>query len=192
MEGIEIADEEKKVPVWNSYDEDALMELQELNDKYKKFLSDCKTERESTDEAVRQAKEAGYVDLKEIIASGRKLSAGDKVYAVNMGKALAMFNIGTMPLENGMSILGAHIDTCRLDVKQNPLYEAGGMAYLDTHYYGGIKKYQWVTLPLALHGVVAKPDGTVKTITIGEDEADPVFCVTDLLIHLSKEAGFKK
>lgn len=187
-----MADEEKKVPVWNSYDEDALMELQELNDKYKKFLSDCKTERESTDEAVRQAKEAGYVDLKEIIASGRKLSAGDKVYAVNMGKALAMFNIGIMPLENGMSILGAHIDTCRLDVKQNPLYEAGGMAYLDTHYYGGIKKYQWVTLPLALHGVVAKPDGTVKTITIGEDEADPVFCVTDLLIHLSKDQIEKK
>ena len=104
-----------------------------------------------------------------------------------MEKAVVLFNIGTEPLEQGMNILGAHIDTCRLDVKQNPLYEDGGLAYLDTHYYGGIKKYQWVTIPLAMHGVVAKKDGSVVEICIGEDESDPVFCVTDLLIHLSQE-----
>lgn len=116
-----------------------------------------------------------------------KLKAGDKIYAVNMKKSIVLFQIGEEPLEQGLAILGAHIDTCRLDVKQNPLYEDGGLAYLDTHYYGGIKKYQWVTLPLALHGVVVKKDGTVVEICIGEAEGDPVFCVTDLLIHLSQE-----
>ena len=136
---------------------------------------------------MRQAREAGYRDLKEVIASGHRLEAGDKVYAVNMKKSIVLFQIGEAPIAYGMNILGAHIDTCRLDVKQNPLYEDGGLAYLDTHYYGGIKKYQWVTLPLALHGVVVKPDGKVIEVCIGEDEGDPVFCVTDLLIHLSQE-----
>ena len=179
--------ETKTVPVWNQYSEDERQALEKLCTGYREFLSHCKTERESVKEAIRQAKAAGYRDLKEVIASGHKLEAGDKVYAVNMKKAIVLFQIGEEPIAYGMNILGAHIDTCRLDVKQNPLYEDGGLAYLDTHYYGGIKKYQWVTLPLALHGVVVKPDGKVIEICIGEDEDDPVFCVTDLLIHLSQE-----
>jgi len=179
--------DEKKTSLWNQYTEAEKAELEELNAGYREFLTNCKTERESVKEAVKQAEAAGYRNLAAVIKNGEKLTGGDKVYAINMEKAIVLFNIGTEPLEQGMNILGAHIDTCRLDVKQNPLYEDGGLAYLDTHYYGGIKKYQWVTLPLALHGVVAKKDGTVVEICIGEDEADPVFCVTDLLIHLSQE-----
>lgn len=178
---------EEKKSVWSQYSEQEKQELEQLNQGYRDFLSNCKTERESVVEAVKQAEAAGYRDLFAIVRNGEKLSAGDKVYAVNMKKALVLFNIGEEPLEKGMNILGAHIDTCRLDVKQNPLYEDGGLAYLDTHYYGGIKKYQWVTQPLALHGVVAKKDGRVIDICIGEEEDDPVFCVTDLLIHLSQE-----
>ena len=177
----------KKDSVWSQYTEEDKQALEALNTGYREFLSRCKTERESAAEAVRQAEAAGYRNLADILAAGEKIQAGDKVYAVNMKKAVVLFHIGTEPLEKGMAILGAHIDTCRLDVKQNPLYEDGGLAYLDTHYYGGIKKYQWVTLPLAIHGVVAKKDGTVQEIVIGEDESDPVFCVTDLLIHLSQE-----
>ena len=179
--------EEKKDSIWSQYSEAEKQELEELNKGYREFLTNCKTERESVKEAIKQAEAAGYRNLADIIKSGEQLAAGAKVYAVNMEKAIVLFNIGTEPLEQGMNILGAHIDTCRLDVKQNPLYEDGGLAYLDTHYYGGIKKYQWVTLPLALHGVVAKKDGSVVEICIGEDENDPVFCVTDLLIHLSQE-----
>jgi len=179
--------EEKKDSLWSQYSDTEKQELEALNKGYREFLTTCKTERESVKEAVKQAKAAGYRNLTDIIRSGEKLTAGAKVYAVNMEKALVLFNIGTEPLEQGMNILGAHIDTCRLDVKQNPLYEDGGLAYLDTHYYGGIKKYQWVTIPLAMHGVVAKKDGSVVEICIGEDESDPVFCVTDLLIHLSQE-----
>ncbi|MBO5588886.1 MAG: aminopeptidase [Anaerovibrio sp.] len=184
--------DEKKTPIWNKYTEAEKKALHKLNEGYKNFLSQCKTERESVVEAVKQAEKAGYKNLDDIIKSGKKLSVGDKVYAVCMGKAIAMFNIGTESLEEGMAILGAHIDTCRLDLKQHPLYESDGMAYFDTHYYGGIKKYQWVTLPLALHGVVARLDGSVQEIVIGEDEGDPVFCVTDLLIHLSQEQMEKK
>ncbi|MBQ1461447.1 MAG: aminopeptidase [Selenomonas sp.] len=179
--------DEKKTSLWNQYTEAEKAELEELNAGYREFLTNCKTERESVKEAVKQAEAAGYRNLAAVIKNGEKLTAGDKVYAINMEKAIVLFNIGTEPLEQGMNILGAHIDTCRLDVKQNPLYEDGGLAYLDTHYYGGIKKYQWVTLPLALHGVVAKKDGTVVEICIGEEDNDPVFCVTDLLIHLSQE-----
>ena len=179
--------EDKKEAVWNTYSEAEKKALQTLCDGYRDFLTTCKTERESTREAVQQAEAAGYRNLTEMIKAGQTLKAGDKVYAVCMKKAVVLFNIGTEPLEKGLTILGAHIDTCRLDVKQNPLYEDNGLAYLDTHYYGGIKKYQWVTLPLALHGVVVKKDGTVLDIVIGEDETDPVFCVTDLLIHLSQE-----
>jgi aspartyl aminopeptidase len=178
---------EEKISIWNQYKEEEKQELEVLNKGYREFLSNCKTERESVAEAIRQAEAAGYRSLAEVVENGETLAAGDKVYAVNMKKAIVLFNIGEEPLEQGMNILGAHIDTCRLDVKQNPLYEDGGLAYLDTHYYGGIKKYQWVTLPLALHGVVVKKDGRVIEICIGEDEADPVFCVTDLLIHLSQE-----
>ena len=179
--------EEKKDSLWSQYSDTEKQELEALNKGYREFLTTCKTERESVKEAVKQAEAAGYRNLTDIIRSGEKLTAGAKVYAVNMEKAVVLFDIGTEALEQGMNILGAHIDTCRLDVKQNPLYEDGGLAYLDTHYYGGIKKYQWVTIPLAMHGVVAKKDGSVVEICIGEDESDPVFCVTDLLIHLSQE-----
>jgi len=177
----------KEQSVWLKYAGEERAAVDDLARDYIDFLSTCKTERESVVEAVRRAKECGYRDLADVIARGERLKAGDRVYAVNMKKAIVLFHIGTAPLEEGMNILGAHIDTCRLDVKQNPLYEDGGLAYFDTHYYGGIKKYQWVTIPLALHGVVVKKDGTVVEIVLGEKESDPVFCVTDLLIHLSQE-----
>ena len=176
-----------KKSAWLSYKEDERQSLNTLCEKYKDFLSCCKTERESLAFCVDVAQKAGYRDLNEVIKEGQALKDGDKLYAVNMNKALALFNIGSDPLEMGMNILGAHIDSCRLDVKQNPLYEDNGMAYFDTHYYGGIKKYQWVTTPLALHGVVVKKDGSTITLNLGEKDSDPVFCVTDLLIHLSQE-----
>ena len=184
--------DDKKTSVWLKYTPEERAAVDELARGYIDFLSDCKTERESVTEAVHLAQTAGYRDFADVIAAGTKLKAGDKVYAVNMKKAIVLFHIGTEPMEHGMNILGAHIDTCRLDVKQNPLYEDNGLAYFDTHYYGGIKKYQWVTIPLALHGVVVKKDGTVVEITLGEKADDPVFCVTDLLIHLSQEQLEKK
>ena len=143
-------------------------------------------------EIVKQAEAAGYVNFEKVLADKQTVKAGDKLYAVCMKKTIALFNIGTKPMEEGMNILGAHIDSPRLDVKQNPLYENDDMAYLDTHYYGGIKKYQWVTLPLAIHGVVVKKDGSVVDVVIGEKEEDPVFCITDLLIHLAGEQQEKK
>ena len=170
---------------WNTYGKREISELEELNSNYIDFLSDCKTERECVKETVRQAREKGYKSLEEVIEKGQPLKQGDKVYAVCMNKTVALFNIGKIPMEQGMNILGAHIDSPRMDIKQNPLYESNNMAYLDTHYYGGIKKYQWVTLPLAIHGVVVKKDGTKVEVNIGEKDADPVFCVTDLLIHLA-------
>ena len=191
MKGIHMSDD-KKTSVWSKYTMEERAAVDALADGYIDFLSDCKTERESVTEAVRRARAAGYRDLADVIAKGETLAAGDKVYAVNMKKAIVLFHIGKEPMERGMNILGAHIDTCRLDVKQNPLYEDNGLAYFDTHYYGGIKKYQWVTIPLALHGVVVKKDGTVVEITIGEKADDPVFCVTDLLVHLSQEQLEKK
>ena len=178
--------------VWTTYDEKAKAELNQLNENYIDFLSECKTERECVKEIVKQAKEAGYISLEEALEKGTPLKTGDKVYAVNMNKAVAMFQIGKKSLSEGMNILGAHIDSPRMDVKQNPLYENENMAYLDTHYYGGIKKYQWVTIPLAIHGVVAKKDGTVVEIAIGEKPEDPVFCVSDLLIHLAADQMDKK
>ena len=191
MKGIHMSDD-KKTSVWSKYTSEERAAVDALAHGYIDFLSDCKTERESVTEAVRRARAAGYRDLADVIANGETLAAGDKVYAVNMKKAIVLFHIGTEPMEHGMNILGAHIDTCRLDVKQNPLYEDNGLAYFDTHYYGGIKKYQWVTIPLALHGVVVKKDGTVVEITIGEKADEPVFCVTDLLVHLSQEQLEKK
>ncbi len=178
--------------VWKEYDKKEIKELEKLCKEYRKFLDNGKTERECVKYIVELAKEAGYQDFDEIKAAGKKLKTGDKVYAVNMKKAIALFQIGEEPLVNGMNILGAHIDSPRMDVKQNPLYEDTDFAYLDTHYYGGIKKYQWVTLPLAIHGVVAKKNGEVIDIVIGEDEKDPIFCVTDLLIHLAGEQMEKK
>ena len=184
--------DEQDIHVWNTYSEAEKKKVYALADDYRGFISDCKTERESAAETVRMAKAAGYIELSEAIRKRKKLKAGDKVYAVGMKKTVALFQIGTRPIEDGLAILGAHIDTCRLDLKQNPLYEDGGMAYLDTHYYGGIKKYQWVTIPLALHGVVVKKDGKTLTVNIGENEKDPVFCVTDLLIHLAQEQMEKR
>ena len=178
--------------VWETYSKEEVKELEVLNQEYREFLDSGKTERECVQTIVKMAKEAGYEDLWEVIEQKKTLTAGDKVYAVCMGKSIALFHVGTEPIENGMSILGAHIDSPRLDIKQNPLYEEQELAYLDTHYYGGIKKYQWVTLPLALHGVVAKKDGTVVEVVIGEDENDPVFCITDLLVHLAQEQQEKK
>ena len=154
-------------------------------DGYKEFMSLCKTERECTDEIIKQAESAGVCNLEKVIEEGTRLKPGDKVYANNMGKALALFVIGQEPIEKGMRILGAHIDSPRLDLKQNPLYEEGEQALLDTHYYGGVKKYQWVTLPMALHGVAVKKDGTTVKVVLGEDPKDPVVGITDLLIHLS-------
>ena len=181
-----------KENVWKTYDDAALQRLETVCGEYKAFLDAGKTERECVKETVRMAEAAGFKDLAQVLEAGEKLQAGDGVYAVNMKKAVALFRIGTRPLTDGMRILGAHIDSPRLDLKQNPLYEDTEMAFLDTHYYGGVKKYQWVTIPLAIHGVVAKKDGSVLEIAIGEDEADPVFCVTDLLIHLAAEQMEKK
>lgn len=157
---------------------------------YMEFLNNGKTERECVDRIVNRIEEAGYTELSKI--GKKKLKAGDKVYATWMNKTLVMFQIGKKPLQEGLNILGAHIDSPRLDVKQNPLYEDNGIAYLDTHYYGGIKKYQWVTLPLAIHGVVVKKDGTTVELAIGEDEDDPVFFISDLLPHLGAEQMDKK
>ena len=177
---------------WKTYNDSEKEQLQSLNADYIDFLSECKTERECISETVKRAKEKGYISLEEAIANNKKLKQGDKVYAVYMNKTIALFNIGKEPLEKGMNILGAHVDSPRMDVKQNPLYESEGMAYLDTHYYGGIKKYQWVTLPLAIHGVIVKKDGTTVNVNIGEKPEDPVFCVTDLLIHLAANQMEKK
>ncbi|BCJ93491.1 putative M18 family aminopeptidase 1 [Anaerocolumna cellulosilytica] len=175
----------KQKNAWLKYDENQTREIFAFNEGYKKFISDCKTERECVQEIIKLAREQGYTDLKDAIKAKTPLKAGDKVYINNMEKAVALFILGKEPLEKGLKILGAHIDSPRLDVKQVPLYEDTDMAMLDTHYYGGIKKYQWVTLPLAIHGVVVKKDGTVINVVIGEDENDPVIGITDLLVHLS-------
>ena len=161
-------------------------------EEYRKFISACKTERECTANLYEKAKNAGFVDMDELIASKGSVKAGDKIVANNMGKGLALFVMGRKDLEEGMNILGAHIDSPRLDLKQVPLYEDTEMAMLDTHYYGGVKKYQWVTLPMALHGVICKKDGTTVTVNIGDKPKDPVFGVSDLLIHLSADQLEKK
>ena len=177
---------------WKKYSEEKRKAVFAFGEDYKKFISDCKTERECVTELIAQAQAAGFEDLKEVIAQGRKIQPGDKLYADNMGKMLAVFVIGRQPLEEGMNILGAHIDSPRLDLKQVPLYEDTELALFDTHYYGGVKKYQWVALPLALHGVVVKKDGTKVVINIGEQENDPVFGISDLLVHLASEQLEKK
>lgn len=177
---------------WDKYSKAELKKVFTFSDGYKDFMSKCKTERECVTEFISMAEKEGYENIEDCIKQGKKLKAGDKVYADNKGKDLALFVIGKEPFEKGMKILGAHIDSPRLDLKQNPLYEDSDLALLETHYYGGIKKYQWVTLPLAIHGVVVKKDGTVKNIVIGEDENDPVVGVSDLLIHLAKDQMDKK
>lgn len=177
---------------WLSYGESDEKEMEKLAKDYRAFLDAGKTERECVTELVREAETNGYVSLEAKQAAGEKIQPGDKVYAVGMKKIMALFHVGQEPLEKGMNILGAHIDSPRLDVKQNPLYEDTDLAYLDTHYYGGVKKYQWVALPLAIHGVIAKKDGSVVNVTIGEDENDPVVYITDLLIHLAGKQLQKK
>lgn len=181
-----------KTNIWNTYSSDQLAELNEINERYKSCLNAGKTERECVELSIRMAEAAGYRSIEEVLAAGDKLKAGDKVYAVNMNKMLALFRIGEEPLSAGMNILGAHIDSPRIDVKQNPLYENEGLAYLDTHYYGGIKKYQWVAQPLSIHGVIVKKDGITEKVSIGEEENDPVFVITDLLVHLAQEQMEKK
>ena len=177
----------EKTSAWLKYDEKELKNLEDLSLGYRQFLDRGKTERECVKEIITAAERKGYENLETIIADKRKIKTGDKIYAVCMNKAVAMFNIGKNPLNEGMNILGAHIDSPRLDIKQNPLYEDTDLAFLDTHYYGGIKKYQWVALPLSIHGVVCKKDGRTVEISIGEKESDPVFCITDLLPHLAQD-----
>lgn len=182
----------EKINAWTKYSPAQTEELEALCAEYRDFLSRGKTERECVALTVEMAEACGYRNLSELIENGETVKAGDKIYAVNMGKAVILFKVGARPIEQGMNILGAHIDSPRLDVKQNPLYEDSGFAYLDTHYYGGVKKYQWVALPLAIHGVVAKKNGEVVNMVIGEDEADPVVSVTDLLPHLAADQMQKK
>lgn len=182
----------KTESVWTKYSEKQLKELEKLSADYRTFLDEGKTERECVSYIVNRIENEGYVELAKLLKSGKKIKAGAKVYAVNMDKSVVMYHIGKKPLEEGMNILGAHIDSPRMDVKQNPLYEDGDFAYLDTHYYGGIKKYQWVAIPLALHGVIVKKDGTTVIVNVGEEEDDPVFFISDLLIHLASEQMEKK
>ena len=166
---------------WKKYNQNEQLKVFAFNEEYKDFLSNGKTERLCVSQAIKLAEEKGYVNLNNV----KTLKVGDKVYATNKGKNVACFIIGKKDIEEGLRVLGAHIDSPRLDVKQNPVYEKDGFALLDTHYYGGIKKYQWVTIPLAIHGVVCKKDGTTVTVAVGDDEKDPVLGITDLLIHLS-------
>ncbi|MDD7016172.1 MAG: aminopeptidase, partial [Firmicutes bacterium] len=176
----------ERTSAWSTYTPENISELDRLCDRYKAFLDKGKTERECVSYAVELAEAQGFRNLQEYIEEGRTPEAGDKLYAVGMKKMLVLFRLGSRPLAEGMNILGAHIDSPRLDVKQNPLYDTDDMAYLDTHYYGGIKKYQWVAVPMAIHGVIARTDGTIVNVTIGENDDDPVFCFTDLLIHLAQ------
>ena len=177
----------ERINVWKTYDAAARLACMNLAEDYKRFLSSSKTERECVEFFIGEAERCGYIELSEAIRRGVQLQPGDRVYSVWMNKSLVMFEIGSRPLEEGLNILGAHIDSPRLDIKQNPLYEESEIAYLDTHYYGGIKKYQYVTLPLAIHGVVVKKSGETAVFNIGEEDDDPVFFISDLLIHLAQE-----
>lgn len=178
--------------LWNIYSEEQLKELEKVNSRYCTCLDAGKTERECVRTTIKMAKEAGYRDMKDLIKEGQSIKPGDKVYMDYTERAIVLFQVGSESMEKGMNILGSHIDSPRIDVKQNPLYEEKEIAYLDTHYYGGIKKYQWVTIPLAIHGVVIKKDGTKIDIVLGEDEKDPVFVITDILPHLGKQQRQKK
>ena len=182
----------EKKNIWETYDEKQLREMEHFTKEYMQFLDEGKTERECIDSIVNTIEKEGYVELADLQKKKQTVKPGDKVYAVCMNKTIVMFHVGSRPLEEGMNILGAHVDSPRLDIKQDPLYEDGGFAYLDTHYYGGVKKYQWVTIPLALHGVVIKKDGTTVEVKIVEEEDDPVFFISDLLIHLAAEQMEKK
>ena len=176
-----------KKNIWEKYTEIQENELKELTEDYKEFLTKCKTERECVSEIIKRVEQEGYRNLNDFITGNINIKTGDKIYVNNMDKAVALFVIGTDSITKGLNILGAHIDSPRLDLKATPLYEENEFAYFDTHYYGGIKKYQWVTLPLALHGIVVKKDGTKINIVIGEEKTDPVIGITDLLPHLAQD-----
>lgn len=177
--------QKKITSAWDKYDSKELKTVMALSQRYIDFMSLCKTERECVDEFVKRAEKDGYKNLNDIVKDGTKIKTGDKIYINYMGKAMAMFLIGSEPMEKGMRILGAHIDSPRLDLKQNPLFEDSDLAYFKTHYYGGIKKYQWLTLPLAIHGIFAKKDGSIEKVVFGEDDNEPVVGISDLLVHLS-------
>ena len=172
---------------WKKYTDIELEQIEALSRDYIDFISDNKTERECANAAITLCEKAGFLPLADAVARGEKPKVGDCLYAQTRGKAVILIQKGVQPLVNGLNILGAHIDSPRLDVKQNPLYEKDDFALLDTHYYGGIKKYQWVTTPLAIHGVIVKTDGSVVNVVVGENATDPVFCITDLLPHLGAE-----
>ncbi|MBO5031001.1 MAG: aminopeptidase [Lachnospiraceae bacterium] len=182
----------KKDNLWLGYTGTDKKNMNEVCERYKECLDKGKTERECASLAVELAEEKGYKELYGTLERGEAIKAGDKLYVLQMNKSVALFQIGRKPISEGMKILGAHMDSPRIDVKQNPVYEKEGFAYFDTHYYGGIKKYQWTTIPLALHGVIAKKDGTTVKVSIGEKEEDPVFVITDLLVHLAGEQMAKK
>lgn len=173
--------------VWEKFEPQQMQDCFAFSEGYRQFISQAKTERECVQEGIRLAQKAGFHDLKEYLDQNRPIQPGERIYASNMGKDLCLFVVGKKPLSEGMNILGAHIDSPRLDIKQKPLYEDHGLVLLDTHYYGGVKKYQWVALPMALHGVVCKKDGTVIQVAIGEKESDPVVGISDLLIHLAAD-----
>ncbi|MGL6173584.1 MAG: aminopeptidase [Cellulosilyticaceae bacterium] len=177
---------------WDTYTEADKELLFAYGERYRKFISDNKTERECIKSMVAEAKSHGYKDINEYIEAGQPLQPGDKVFANYHDKTLVMYCIGTDSMTKGLNLLGAHLDSPRLDLKPNPLYEDTDFAMFKTHYYGGVKKYQWVSLPLSIHGVVAKKDGSVVDIVIGEDMNDPVVGISDLLIHLSREQMQKK
>ena len=183
--------EEKKNP-WLTYQGEKRDEIFDFCKGYIDYMSICKTERECVLTSIDMATALGFRDLEEVIENKESLKPGDKVYLNNKDKALALFIIGEEPMEKGLRIIGSHVDSPRLDLKQNPLYEDTNLAMMETHYYGGVKKYQWVTLPLALHGVVVKKDGTKIDVVIGEDDEDPVVGISDLLIHLSQDQLQKK
>ena len=176
-----------KENIWSKYNDDDIMTLNEICDEYRNFISKSKIEREVVKNSIKMAESVGFVNLNKYIENNIKLTSGDKVYINNRNKSIGLFVIGKEDITKGINILGAHVDSPRLDLKASPLYEDTDMAYLDTHYYGGIKKYQWVTLPLALHGVVVKKNGDVVNVVIGEEESDPVVGITDLLPHLGQE-----
>ena len=177
---------------WKRYTEGQVAELTKVAEDYRRFISTCKTERECAAEIVARLEKLGYISLEQARKEQRLLQPGDRIYVSRMGKAVLSFHLGSHPLEDGMNIVGAHIDSPRIDLKQNPLYEDSDLAYADTHYYGGIKKYQWVARELALHGVVVRKDGKSVNVVIGEEENDPVVGISDLLIHLAKDQMEKK
>ncbi len=176
---------------WTSYNNEERKHLESVTSEYRELLNKCKTERECVTETIKLAEECGYKNLDLLIKKNISIGQGDKVYHTCMNRAIILYHIGEEQMEHGMNILGAHVDSPRLDLKQVPLFEEKGHVYLDTHYYGGIRKYQWLSTPLSLHGVVYKKDGSKISISIGEMETDPVFVITDLLPHLGQEQNKK-